>query len=69
MREADYWRRGARPLNRRHGVWPGGLSCVWFYDPAHVLPSWSCPLIIQLGGGAVSCFEPLRVNGDEICRQ
>ena len=69
MREADHLRNGARPVHRRHGRWPGGLSCVWFYDPKHVSPSWSCPLIIQRGDGSVRCLEFHQVDTDQICKQ
>ena len=66
MREVDRWRSEVRPLDRRHGRWPGGRPCVWFYDPEGRLPVSLCPLIIRLDGGAIGCFEPLRVDWDEI---
>jgi hypothetical protein len=69
MREIDRWRSDVRALDRRHGTWPGGRSCTWFYDPEGRLPAVVCPLIVRLGDGAISCFEPLRVDADAVSRQ
>lgn len=69
MREVDDWGSGTRRVQRRHGLWPGGLACVWFYDPKQVSPSWSCPLIIQLSDGSVSCLELHQVDTIEVCKQ
>ena len=69
MRDGDRWRSEARPLDRRHGTWPGGHPCIWFYDPGGHLPVSLCPLIIRVAGGVVSCLDPLEVARDAICRQ
>jgi len=47
MRDGDPWRSEARPLDRRHGTWPGGHPCIWFYDPEGHVPASLCSLMIR----------------------
>jgi hypothetical protein len=69
MREANDGRSTARAFGRRYGIWPGGRPCIWFYDRTRLLPTWLCPLIIRLGGGAVTCLELHQVERGRICPQ